>query len=107
MIDPLSVAVTTAILLAIFTTAIAWTVLMLELTFQIITDWFKRFINLVDSIRIAFTLKKELASGNYGIEQGIFNTKTEKIEANRGIPYKNLDGEMLKIHLEKKLVLWN
>jgi len=73
-----------------------------------IIDWFRsrNDIKTRDEDNIAFTLKEKMATGQYNVVQGIFNTRTEKVVEGRNIHAKELDEQMTAAHRQQELVIY-
>jgi len=88
--------ITTAIILAI-------------LNWSRIVDWFKgrKSLKQQDKDNIAFTIKQEMANGNFEVVQGIFNEETEELLDGEKYEAEELDAELAKHHRNGPLVVYN
>ena len=73
-----------------------------------IVEWFRSRNNIkqADKDNIAFTIKKNLQSGNYKVVQGIFNQRTEELKDTRVMESQKLDDKLLQHHGGKELVIY-
>ena len=102
--DPITIGIIAALaMLAVEVVVIAY------LTYNFIVNWFRNRspIKEQDKDNIAFTLKENVASGNFRLVQGVFNPSTEKLVDGRVIETKELDEKMSELHSENKLVVYN
>jgi len=97
----------TLILLALAAVAVAVIVIAI-LNWEKIIDWFKgrQSLKQSDKDNIAFTIKDEMAKGKVPVVQGIFNTRTEKVEDAVKYESKELDEKVAEKHRNSKLVLY-
>lgn len=86
------------------------TVIVLTLLqYKRVIDWFRARTALKqqDKDNIAFTIKEAVKNGNHGIVQGIFNMRTNQIQAAQKYEAETLDEELEQIHRDKELVVYS
>ena len=73
-----------------------------------IINWFqsRNSLKAADRDNLAFTLKQKLATGDYKVVQGIFNTRTEQLLDGRVMQAKSLDYQFDREHRNKELVFY-
>lgn len=78
------------------------------LTLIDVIDWFtsKEEVYFEDTDNIAFTLKQDIANGEYTTVQGIFNKRTGKVVDGQKIKSQSYDEELLEKHSKHRLVVW-
>lgn len=118
--EPLTILLWTAVWAGV-AAGIYATAYFLDLTFQILDKWFKKFAYLMVAYDrrsfqnreyVAFTVQKAMASGDYNIVQGIFDNRNQKIyDATAYIPesnYSTIDAAIKQAHNygRKEVVLW-
>ena len=115
--DPLFTPILLAAIWAGVAAGIYVVVYFADLTFGIISGWFKNFAYLlVENDRramenreyLAFTIKTAMATKDYNIVQGIFDTKNQKIYDARAIKTDSIDSKIKEVHSygRKEVALW-
>jgi len=84
------------------------TIALLCIYWSDIVEWFQNRSALKEADRdhIAVTLKDQLASGEYRVVQGIFNTRTETVVDGQVLQSNELDEQTEAAHRDSNLVVY-
>lgn len=78
------------------------------LSVNAVVNWFRNRASLVQSDRnnIAFTIREKLASGDFNVYQGIFNTESQQLIDGQKMSAGQLDSELASMHRHKDMVVY-
>jgi hypothetical protein len=84
------------------------TVMLVCIHWSDIVEWFQNRTALkqADRDNIAVTLKEQLASGEYRVVQGIFNTRTEAVVDGQVLKSNKIDQQTEEVHRNNNLVVY-
>ena len=73
-----------------------------------IVKWFRSRNNIkeADRANVAFTIKERLATGEFKLVQGIFNTRTERVVDGHVMQAKQLEARLEREHQGGDLVIY-
>lgn len=86
-------------------------IVLVEITFEKVIEWFEDFFRLRTSEAankaIAFTIQEAINKGEVKYIQGVFNKSTNTVESARRLESKQVDKQLESYHSDKKLVIYS